>query len=45
MAMAFAAVSLAIPGVSVQDPGCVAKSFPAFWDAIDAIRAAADGPG
>jgi 3-phosphoshikimate 1-carboxyvinyltransferase len=31
MAMAFAVLGLARPGISIRDPGCVAKSYPAFW--------------
>lgn len=45
MAMAFAVVSLAIPGVSVLDRECVTKSFPGFWDAVAAIRDAAAATG
>jgi 3-phosphoshikimate 1-carboxyvinyltransferase len=32
MAMSFAVLGLAVPGVVIKDPGCVAKSFPDFWD-------------
>ncbi|CAN5922657.1 3-phosphoshikimate 1-carboxyvinyltransferase [soil metagenome] len=32
LAMAFAAVGLCVDGVTVADPGCVAKTYPAFWD-------------
>ena len=32
MAMAFAVAGLRIPGVSIQSPGCVAKTFPDFWE-------------
>ena len=32
IAMAFAVAGLAIPGVVIDDPACVAKSYPAFWD-------------
>lgn len=32
LAMAFAALALRIPGVDIADPGCVAKTYPAFWD-------------
>ena len=31
MAMAFALVGLKVPGVTILDPGCVAKTYPAFW--------------
>ena len=32
MAMAFAIAGLRIPGVSLRDPGCVAKTYPAFFE-------------
>ncbi|MEK7466792.1 MAG: 3-phosphoshikimate 1-carboxyvinyltransferase [Planctomycetota bacterium] len=32
MAMAFAVAGLRIPGVSIENPSVVAKSFPSFWD-------------
>ena len=31
LAMAFTAVALAVPGVVIEDPGCVAKTYPGFW--------------
>jgi 3-phosphoshikimate 1-carboxyvinyltransferase len=31
IAMSFAVAGLKTPGVSIIDPGCVAKSFPKFW--------------
>lgn len=31
LAMAFAAVAVRVPGVAVGGPGCVAKTYPAFW--------------
>lgn len=34
LAMAFAAVGLAVPGVVIEDPGCVAKTYPRFWDDV-----------
>ncbi|MFQ5877655.1 MAG: 3-phosphoshikimate 1-carboxyvinyltransferase [Acidobacteriota bacterium] len=40
MAMAFAIAGLRIPGVSIADPGCVAKSFPAFWSVLDDLTRA-----
>lgn len=33
MAMSLAVVASRRPRVSVRDPGCVAKTYPAFWDA------------
>jgi 3-phosphoshikimate 1-carboxyvinyltransferase len=34
IAMAFAVVGLAVPGVVIDDPGCVSKSHPGFWDEL-----------
>jgi 3-phosphoshikimate 1-carboxyvinyltransferase len=31
MAMALAAVAARLPGVVIEDPGCVAKTYPGFW--------------
>lgn len=31
MAMSFAVAGLRLPGVVINDPGCVAKTFPDFW--------------
>jgi 3-phosphoshikimate 1-carboxyvinyltransferase len=39
MAMSFALVGLRVPGVEIEDPGCVAKTFPGFWDALDGLSA------
>jgi 3-phosphoshikimate 1-carboxyvinyltransferase len=36
LAMAFASIGAAVPGVVIEDPGCVAKTYPGFWD--DAAR-------
>lgn len=37
MAMAFAVLGLARGGIAVRDPGCVAKSYPAFWSDLRAF--------
>lgn len=44
MAMAFALLGLAVPGMAVRDPGCVAKTFPGFWDLLDDLRAGTVAP-
>lgn len=36
LAMAFAAIGLAVAGITIEDPGCVAKTYPGFWD--DLVR-------
>jgi 3-phosphoshikimate 1-carboxyvinyltransferase len=38
MAMSFALLGLRVPGIEIAEPGCVAKTFPGFWDALDALR-------
>jgi 3-phosphoshikimate 1-carboxyvinyltransferase len=35
MAMSFALAGLAVPGVSIRDPGCVAKTWPDFFTALE----------
>jgi 3-phosphoshikimate 1-carboxyvinyltransferase len=35
IAMSFAVAGLVVPGVAIADPGCVAKSFPHFWDVFE----------
>ena len=38
MAMSFALLGLRAPGLEIADPGCVAKTFPGFWDVLDELR-------
>jgi 3-phosphoshikimate 1-carboxyvinyltransferase len=38
MAMSFAVLGLRVPGIEIKDPGCVAKTFPGFFDALDGLR-------
>ena len=38
MAMSFALLGLVVPGIEIADPGCVAKTFPAYWDLLDQLR-------
>ncbi|MGC8640733.1 MAG: 3-phosphoshikimate 1-carboxyvinyltransferase, partial [Isosphaeraceae bacterium] len=40
MAMSFALAGLKIPGVIIENPGCVAKTYPGFWDDLEAVRSA-----
>ena len=44
MAMSFALLGLRAAGIEIADPGCVAKTFPGYWDALAALRPGA-GPG
>ena len=36
LAMAFAALAARVPGIVIEDPGCVAKTYPGFWDDLAA---------
>ncbi|HUR54961.1 MAG TPA: 3-phosphoshikimate 1-carboxyvinyltransferase [Gemmataceae bacterium] len=38
MAMSLALVGLKVPGVVIRNPGCVAKTYPAFWRDLDVLR-------
>ncbi len=39
--MSFALLGLRAPGIAIADPGCVAKTFPGYWDTLDGLRAGA----
>ena len=38
MAMSFALIGLVVPGIAIADPGCVAKTFPAYFDVLERLR-------
>ena len=38
MAMAFAVTGLAAPGIRIRDPECVTKTFPDYFQRLDALR-------
>lgn len=38
VAMSFALIGLRAPGVTIADPGCVAKTFPDFWSRLEKLR-------
>ena len=38
MAMSFALLGLAGPGIEIAQPGCVAKTFPTYWDLLAQLR-------
>jgi 3-phosphoshikimate 1-carboxyvinyltransferase len=40
MAMSFAVLGAIRDGVSIEDPACVAKTYPGFWDDLDRLYAA-----
>jgi 3-phosphoshikimate 1-carboxyvinyltransferase len=37
LAMSFAILGLAVPGMRIRDEGCVGKSFPGFWETLKGI--------
>jgi len=37
IAMSFAMLGLAVPGIRIQDAGCVKKSFPGFWEEMEKL--------
>jgi 3-phosphoshikimate 1-carboxyvinyltransferase len=37
IAMSFALAGLRIPGIEIVDPGCVAKTWPGYFDMLDAL--------
>jgi 3-phosphoshikimate 1-carboxyvinyltransferase len=37
MAMSFAVLGLRVPGIVITDPGVTGKTFPGFFDALDAL--------
>jgi 3-phosphoshikimate 1-carboxyvinyltransferase len=41
MAMSFALLGTKFAGISIADPGCVAKTFPTFWDVFETARPSA----
>jgi len=38
MAMSFTLAGLLIPGVTILDPSCVAKTYPGFWTDFEGVR-------
>ncbi len=34
IAMSFALVGLRVPGITINDPGCAAKTFPNYWETL-----------
>jgi 3-phosphoshikimate 1-carboxyvinyltransferase len=38
MAMSFALLGLRVPGIEIEEPGCVAKTFPGYWATLDRLR-------
>ena len=40
--MAFSVLGLVVPGITLDSPQCVAKTFPSFFDVLDQLRVAGD---
>jgi len=38
MAMAFSLIGLRVPGICIENPGCVSKTFPNFFETLDTLR-------
>ena len=38
MAMSLALIGLKVPGVIIKNPGCVAKTYPGFWQDFETLR-------
>jgi len=38
MAMAFALVGLRVPGLAIENPSCVSKTFPGYFQVLDQLR-------
>jgi 3-phosphoshikimate 1-carboxyvinyltransferase len=43
IAMSFALAGLKIGGITILDPGCVAKTYPDYWRALGSLGVAFDG--
>ena len=41
MAMSLALLGLRVPGVEIEDPGCVAKTFPDYFERLEGLAATA----
>lgn len=44
VAMSFGLLSLLHPGITIENPDCVAKSFPRFWNELERFRRHHEGP-
>lgn len=38
MAMSFSLIGLGVPGITIENPACVSKTFPNFFEVLDALR-------
>ncbi len=44
MAMGFSLLGLAADGIQIAEPGCVAKTFPGYWDLLHRLRIGSEPP-
>ena len=42
MAMSFAALATAVPGIEIENPQVVSKSFPDFWEQLAGLGVAVE---
>lgn len=45
MAMSFSLLGLVVAGIAIADPGCVAKTFPRYFEVLDQLRTPGDHTG
>jgi 3-phosphoshikimate 1-carboxyvinyltransferase len=38
MAMAFALIGLRVPGITIENPDCVSKTFPGYFNVLESLR-------
>jgi 3-phosphoshikimate 1-carboxyvinyltransferase len=38
MAMAFALIGLQVEGITIENPACVSKTFPKYFEVLDTLR-------
>ncbi len=38
MAMAFSLIGLGVPGIAIENPACVSKTFPNYFEVLDSLR-------
>lgn len=45
MAMAFSLIGLRTPGIKIENPGCVSKTFPNFFNVLNSLRVSSPAGG
>jgi 3-phosphoshikimate 1-carboxyvinyltransferase len=38
LAMSFSLIGLRVPGIVIENPSCVGKSFPGYWEEFEGLR-------